>query len=58
MDSAMVVEISLSIHMENELRHLNYAIFRLETTFDMSSTLPAVCQIQSHFQMNLSFFGN
>lgn len=53
----MVVEISLNIHMENELRHLNYAIFRLET-FDMSSTLPVICQIQSHFQMNLSFFGN
>lgn len=30
MVSVMVVEISLSIHMENETRHLKHTIFRME----------------------------
>jgi hypothetical protein len=46
--SVMAVEISLNVHMENEMRHLKHAILRLETTLDMSSALCAICLVQRH----------
>lgn len=31
MVTIMVAEISLNVHMENEMRHLTYTIFRMES---------------------------